>query len=387
MTIVILAAAFTLVATILAALTRREPQTNAHPDLPGLADVLTLAKRERGWLGLRWGRKLLSLRLAGIPLMAGGPMISDNWAALLTPGLKRVFTQRQHPRAELFKRAKIFNIDTSLRAFEDFQAIGGLSTEAWNEFERTGRVPYDAISKGWLTRLEHREFAKGIQVRRKLMDDNLYPGAPIPKSITGQVVELKDSALLFQEKSAADVFNNGFTDSGTDSAGYSVAGADGVGLFSTAHPVIPNGTTVANEGTRALTSDNVVATKNDMRAFVDAEGELTVAHPDTLLVPPELEETARRIVESPLDPDSANNAINVNKDRYEIVVWDYLTDANAWFMLDSTLANEHLIWLDRKEPEFNQEYDNDTHIGKWGAYMRFSRGWDSPFFAYGNNPG
>jgi hypothetical protein len=68
-------------------------------------------------------------------------MISDNWAALLTPGLRKVFTQRQHPRAELFKRTTIFNVETSQRAFEDFQAVGGLSTEAWNEFERTGRVP------------------------------------------------------------------------------------------------------------------------------------------------------------------------------------------------------------------------------------------------------
>jgi hypothetical protein len=318
--------------------------------------------------------------------MATAPMISDNWAALLTPGLRRVFTQRQHPRQELFKRTAIFTIENSQRAFEDYQAVGGLSTEAWNEFERTGRVPYDAIAKGWLTRLEHREFAKGIQIKRKLMDDNLYPGAPIPKSITNDVVQLKDSAELFREKSAADVFNNGFTDSGTDSAGYSVAGADGVGLLSTAHTVTPGGTTVANEGTRALTSDNLVLTKNDMRSFVDSEGELTAAHPDLLLVPPELEETALKIVSGDLDPDSANNTINVNKNRYRVVVWDYLTDANAWFLIDSTLMSQHLIWLDRVMPEFNAEYDGDTHIGKWRAYMRFSRGWDSPFWVYGNNP-
>lgn len=318
--------------------------------------------------------------------MASAPMISDNWAALLTPGLRRVFTQRQHPRQELFKREQIFTIESSSRAFEDFQAVGGLSTEAWNEFERTGRVPYDAISKGWLTRLEHREFAKGVQIRRKLMDDNLYPGAPIPKSITNDIVELKDSALLFQEKSAADVFNNGFTDSGTDSAGYSVAGADGVGLFSTAHTVVPGGATQANEGTLALTSDNLVATKNAMRSFIDSEGELSIAHPDLLLVPPELEETALKIVSGDLDPDSANNTINVNKGRYRVVVWDYLTDANAWYLIDSTLMKQHLIWLERTAPEFNQEYDVDTHIGKWGAYMRFSRGWDSPFWVYAQNP-
>jgi hypothetical protein len=40
MTFVILAA-FILAATILAALARREPAVPEHPDLPGLADVLT----------------------------------------------------------------------------------------------------------------------------------------------------------------------------------------------------------------------------------------------------------------------------------------------------------------------------------------------------------
>jgi phage major head subunit gpT-like protein len=88
-----------------------------------------------------------------------------------------------------------------------------------------------------------------------------------------------------------------------------VAGADGVGLCSTAHPYGPNNTssTQANEGTLALTSDNLVATKNAMRSFTDDKGELIAVHPDLLLVPPELEETAIKIVSGDLDPDSANN--------------------------------------------------------------------------------
>ena len=315
------------------------------------------------------------------------PMISENWAALLTPGLRNVFSTELRNREELFKRTQIFPVDTSQRAYEEYQGVNDLSSQGWNQFEATGRVSYDAPSIGYKTRLEHREFAKGMSARRKLMDDNLYPGAPIPKSITQDARALGRSAALAREKSAASVFINGFTDTGTDAEGFSVTGSDGVGLLSTAHPRSPSDSaTQANEGTLALTSDNVIATKNAMREFTDGAGELMAVHPDTLLVPPELEETAIKIVSGDLDPDSANNTINVNKGRYNVIVWDYLTDANAWFMIDSALKADHLVWLDRINPEFMAEANKDTMIGEWTAYMRYSRGWDSPFWIYGQNP-
>lgn len=316
------------------------------------------------------------------------PLTSVNWRDFLTPGLRHVFATELRDREELFKRLQIFPRDTSQRAEEKYAGVGGLSTQGWNEFEYTGRVPYDAPSPWYVTTLVHREFAKGMSVRRKVMDDNLYPGAPIPKSITADAALLGRSAALHREKSAADLFINAFTDSGVDSSGFNVAGTDGVGLVSTAHPYAPNNTgqTQSNEGTLALTSDNLVETKNRMRSFVDDQGELFAVHPDTLLVPPELEETALKIVNSDREEGTANNTINVNKGRYNVLVWDYLTDANAWFLIDSALKNEHLIWLDRIMPEFEAEKDKDTQIGEWVAYMRYSRGWDHWAWVYGNNP-
>lgn len=315
------------------------------------------------------------------------PMISDNWAALLTPGLRKVFRTRMRARDELFKRTEIFPTDTSQRAYEEYQGIGELDSQGWNEFERTGRVPYDAPEPGFKQRLEHREFAKGVQIKRKLMDDNLYPGAAIPKSITQRVEQLADSSAVFREKSAAGVFVNAFTDSGTDAEGFSVAGPDGVGLISTAHPNGPgNSTTQSNEFTLALTGPNLITVKSAMRSFGDDRGELFPVNPDTLLVPPELEETALTIVNSDRLPGGDFNDINPNKGRYNVVVWDYLTDSNAWFLMDSFLKSQHLVWLDRIMPEFNAELDSDTMIGKWIAYQRFSRGWDDWRWVAGSNP-
>lgn len=55
-----------------------------------------------------------------------------------------------------------------------------------------------------------------------------------------------------------------------------------------------------------------------------------------------------------------------------MITWHYLTDANAWFTIDSGLRRRHLRWYDRIPLEFDREQDFDTLIAKWRAYMRFS---------------
>lgn len=314
-------------------------------------------------------------------------LISEIWGNLLTPGLRKIFHARMRQREELFKRAQVFPIDTSQRQFEDFQGVGEVGTAGFNEFAKTGRVPYDEFELGWKTRLEHRRFAQGIVIERELIDDNLYADAGIPKSITGKVTKLADAAAVHREKSAASLFTNAFTDSGVDAEGFPIAGADSVGLCSTAHPATPtNSSTQTNEGTLSLTGGNLTTTALLMREFTDDRGELINVHPDTLLVPPELEETALQIVGTDRVLGSNNNDININKGRYNVVAWDYLTDSNAWFVIDSMLKSEHLVWLDRIAPEFAMTEDFDTLQGKWRGYYRYSRGFDAWQWIYGQNP-
>lgn len=314
------------------------------------------------------------------------PLLSENWPNLLAPGLRKVFHTRMRARDDLFKRTTVFPVDTSNRAYEDYQGIGELGTAGWNEFEKTGTTTYDSFNAGYKQRLEHRKFSQGVQIERELMDDNLYPGAGIPKTVTGRVEKLADSASVHREKSAANVFNNAFTDSGTDSEGFAIAGVDSVGLGSSAHPNGPSDSgTQTNEGTLALTSANLTATKLLMRDFRDDRGELISVNPTTLLVPPELEETALTIVGTDHEVGTANNTINTNKGRYKVVVWDYLTDATAWFLIDDMLKEQHLVWLDRIAPEFTSEQNFDTGVAKYKGYYRFSRGFDDWRWVYCQN--
>jgi hypothetical protein len=311
-------------------------------------------------------------------------MVAKNWPTLLAPGLRKVFHLRLRDREELFKRTQIFNVDTSKKAYEDYQGIGELGQEGWNEFEKTGRVPYDGFDPGWKTRLEHREYTKGIVLQRKLMEDNLYPDAGIPKDFNGKVEKLADSAGVQREKSAADVFINAFTDTGLDAEGFTVSGADGVGLCSTHVDSPSRATTQVNKGAETLTEAGIKETALKMRRFKDDRGQQIAIHPDTILVPPELEESALKILNSELQAGTNNNDPNVLKGRFDVIGWDYLTDPKAWFMIDSVLKSEHLVWLDRVAPEFASEENFDTLTAKFRAYMRYSRGFDDWRWVFGN---
>lgn len=375
-----------LVATFLAlAVTVRRRRAYKLPDIPGLpaavqADLATLAKRQRR----SWRRRILALRLAGVPLNIA---LSENWAMLLYPGLRKIFHTRLRGRQELFKRDQIFNMETSSRASEEMQGVGELGTDMFNNFEATGRTSYDDNEPGWKTSLVHREFTGGTSIRRKLIEDSMYPGAELPKSVTDKPRSLADALALHHEKSAASLFNNSFTDTGLDAEGFTLSGADGVGLCSTAHKASPtNAATQSNEGILPLTVANIAATKLLMREFTDDKGNLVSMHPDMLLVPPELEDKAMVINGSEFDPDSAENAINTQRNRWKIVSWDYLTDPTAWWMIDEQLKAEHLVWLTRIAPEFqNGIYDSDTTIARFPAYSRYSRGWDAWQWVYGQN--
>lgn len=315
-----------------------------------------------------------------------GILTSENWGDLLVPGLRSIFHLRLENREQLYKRSTLFSSDTSQRSYEEILPIGEMDSQNW-DFEDSGRVQYGEFEKGFKARWTHIEFAKGFTIRRKLMDDNLYPGAEIPKTITQQVTKLADNAALQREKSAAQLFIGSFTGSGVDANGFPYVGPDGVALCG-AHPLSPtNAATQSNLSTgptSALTFDNLLNAKIAMQNYTDDKGELVYVDPGDLLVPPELEDTAFRLNNSELVPGSAENDVNSQRGRWNIIVWPMLTSTTAWWIMDSNYRDESLIWFERVPLEFDSVGDFDTLQAKYRAYMRYSRYWADFRWIYGN---
>jgi hypothetical protein len=306
------------------------------------------------------------------------PLTSGNFADLLKPGLKRIFdigVSRPRPIMEL-----LFGVESSTRFEEQYQGMGTQGLVPVFD----GTVPYYDFDAGYRTDIRNYEFAMGTQVERRLVDDDQYG------QIRRRATTLVDSFNTTVESDAANVFINGFTDSGTNRMGASTNGADGVALLSAAHPHSPANTnnTQSNEGTLALTIDNLDTTRQAMRNFTDDKDQLLGVNPDMLLIPPELERTATQIVaeRAVYEPGSAQYDVNMFAGRFRPVVWDRLTDSNAWFLIDSTAMKQHLIWQWRIRPEFSQSEDFDGLTAKFRGYMRYGIGWTDWRWIYGQNP-
>lgn len=297
--------------------------------------------------------------------------ISEQWAYLLEPGLKAIFNVQAAELAAVSKIPMLFNVITSEKANEQFLGVGGMSD--WKEFK--GAIEYDSFDQLYKTTLTHKQYVKGFSVERQLVDDDLYG------IINPQPRQLAMSAMRTREKHAASVFNNAFSSSYT--------GGDSVSLCNDSHPLAPthSGDVVDNAGSTALSYDALVATRELMRAYVDDREELIPVNPDTLLVPPEIEEEAFTIWKTMQKPDSANYHDNfVIGFLKNIIVWDYLTDANNWFLIDSALAKIHLLWIDRVPLEFTMDPTSDFNLeAKFRGYMRYSYGWSDWRWVYGHS--
>lgn len=311
------------------------------------------------------------------------PLAPENWPDLLEPDLREIFTTEMLGRpAPALER--LFGVRQSTKFTEHYLNMGAFGRVPKYE----GSVEYDRMDSGYRTDISNIELAKGFTVERRLVDDEMY----------GVIAEfarsLGDAFAITREIDAADIFVQGFTDNGTYRLGDSANGADGVALMSTAHPVSPirQGTTQSNEATLTLGLDNWDLTRQRMRAFTDDRGELVGGNPDIILVPVELERLARQIFDprAQWEPGSAEFNLNVFASGVmsttTIIVWDYLTDANAWFAINSRIMRRQLVWQERVAAEFAREGEFNTLQTKYRGYSRYGRGFTGYHWIYGNNP-
>jgi phage major head subunit gpT-like protein len=298
----------------------------------------------------------------------GTPMLQENWATILEPGLRAIWFGRLTDNAGGDGVSALYNVVTSSKAEERTLGAGALADVP----KYDGTIEYDSYDPLYDKRFRHEEYAKGLEIERKLVDDDLY-------NIINQ--RTSQFGLTFgrtRRKHRADTFNNSFT---------SALGSDGKPLVATDHPSSKTrGGAQSNKGTLPLTYDNVIATRQAMLGFKDDRGNLVEAVPDTIIVPVTLEAQAWTIVNSMNRPGTANNDGNFNASLgWKVIVDRHLTDANNWWMVDSGLAKTHLWWFDRVLPEFAVDPKSDFDLkARYRGYMRYSFGADDWRWLYGH---
>lgn len=175
---------------------------------------------------------------------------------------------------------------------------------------------------------------------------------------------LAKTTLRTVETLSADIFDNAFT-SGT--------GGDGKYLCATDHPRTDGGTAQDNSHTYGLTETYLESALLAMRKTVDDKGQKILVKPDTLVIPPDLEKEANILLKSTGRTGTNYNELNPYQNRLNVVVWDYLTSTQAWFVLDSGLHQLNFFW--RIRPEFSQDESFDTDAALYKVRARWSMGW------------
>lgn len=287
-----------------------------------------------------------------------------NFGQLLEPGLRKIFFETYDELPEQF--SKVYNVQDSDKAKEHDWGMGAFGdwTKRASQFDV---VSYKTLSPGLERTYTHDAFTQGFMITREMYDDDQYRQIEkMPKAMarSGRAKVEKDAMIPLLL--GFDVVNRPIY--------------DGKALFAVDHPLLDGaGKVGVNRVTGVLSDATLKSAIKIMRQTPDEAGNLAQFKPDRLIVPPALEDTAIRLLQSTQITGSNNNDTNayLTNKGIEIVVMDYLSTAAGgndayWFVQDSSRHELNFFW--RVRPEFKWEEDFDTFVAKYRGYMRYSFG-------------
>ena len=288
----------------------------------------------------------------------------------LEPGLNALFGM-EYARYE-GEHAEIFDTESSDRAFEEEVMLVGFGN-APTKTEGAG-VDFDDANEAYTARYSHETVALAFALTEEAIEDNLYDrlGARYTKALARSMAHTK------QVKAAA-VLNNAFNASFT--------GGDGVELCSAVHPLGAGGT-FANEPSTAadLNETSLENALIDISTFVDERNMIIALRGAKMIIPPQLQFIADRLLESTLRPGTADNDINATKNMGMVpegyTVNHFLTDPDAFFI--KTDAPNGFKHFERSPMRTNMEADFDTGNMRFKARERYSFGFSDPRCIFGS---
>lgn len=297
------------------------------------------------------------------------PVARGQWAELLAPGLNmRTFTSyRQHP--EMYRR--IVNVKNSRKAFEDDFRIANLGPLAPKS--ELGTTMLDEPLKIGGVRYFHKTFSLGVPISKEMRDDSQY------QEILALAQMLGVSSYWTTELYGHDVINNGF--------GTKYTGRDGLGLFSTAHPIQGTGGTVANRPIVDvdLSEAGIEAAILAYDTQVNERGMPIMFQAKTLLIHPTNRMLAKRLLQSAGFPGDNLNDVNPLADEGLSAFSDpWLTASQAWFLLAAPeYVDVNFYW--REMPDTKTWDDDDADATFHKIRQRHSTGFGDWRGSYGSN--
>jgi len=288
----------------------------------------------------------------------------------LEPGLNALFGL-EYDRYEN-EHAEIFDSENSDRAFEEEVMLSGFA-QAPVKGEGAA-VTYDTAQETYTSRYSHETVALAFALTEEAIEDNIYD------SLSARYTKaLARSMASTKQVKAANVLNNGFNSS--------FPGGDGKELFATDHPTLTGGDGSNEPSTAAdLNETSLENAMIDIAALTDERGIKINVQARKLIVPPQLQFVADRVLKTPGRVGTSDNDINAMRsmgmlpDGY--VVNHYLTDTDAFFIkTDAPNGMKHFV---RSPMATGMEGDFETGNVRYKARERYSFGFSDWRGMYGS---
>ncbi len=286
----------------------------------------------------------------------------------LLPGLNALFGLEYATYGQQHK--EIYETESSERSFEEETKLSGFSAAPVKN--EGSAIAYDNAQEAFTARYNHETIALGFSLTEEAIEDNLYD------SLSARYTKALARAMAYTKQvKAAAVLNNGFT----------ATGGDGVALFSTAHPLVSGGTNSNTQSTMAdLNETSLEAAVIQIAQWTDERGLLIAAKPKKLVVPPQLQFIATRLLETQLRVGTTDNDINAIVNNGSVAegytVNNFLTDPNGYFLTtDVPNGMKHFV---RTPLSNSMDGDFDTGNVRYKSRERYSFGYSDPLGMWGS---
>lgn len=163
---------------------------------------------------------------------------------------------------------------------------------------------------------------------------------------------------------------------------------DGLSFFNDAHTLDPAGTQDNNFASTALNATNYASTRQAMMSYTDADGQPLGIMPNLLVVPPQLEDEARTILNAEFVAVSNAGVTNIWRNSADLLVIPELANqATTWYLMDVSKPIKPLIWQQRRPVQLvsmtapTDEAVFTTRQYRWGLDSRGAIGYSLWFLA------
>lgn len=287
---------------------------------------------------------------------------SQNLNGIFT-GFKVIFTKAFDQAHTLYD--KVATLVTSETSEESYKWLGNFPTmRKW-----IGERQIQNLAAHSYT-IKNESYEATVSVPKEdIEDDKIGVYAPM-------VQELGQSAATHPDEVVFELLANGFKNKCYD----------GQPFFSDSH-LVGKGK-ICNKGTEKLSPESYVKARAAIMSFKDENGKPLRLIPNLLVVPPTLEDMARKI----LLADQIDGTTNTLKGTAEpLVVPDLAVKEHAWYLLCTNRPLKPLIYQQRKKPEFismTDLKDSNVFFNKeyiYGVDDRCSGGYGFWQMAYGSD--